>query len=114
MKIKTIWIVNNAHFDEKVNKLLEEGWHLAKREVFLDAKDLENSVFYAELVQLDEKAAPPEPQPLDPIEALQQLRAFCDDMQCDNCPLWDFCHRHLPNNEGPADWLLPGEGEPEA
>ena len=28
--------------------------------------------------------------------------------------LYDFCTRHLPRNEGPADWDLTGEEAPEA
>lgn len=115
MKIKTIWDTRPDHFDERVNLLLEEGWLLGKREVIPDTRDLDNSVLYAELAQLDPVPDDvTEPQPLDPVEALQQLRDFCDSNQCEGCQLYDFCTRHLPKNEGPADWKLPGEEAPEA
>ncbi len=115
MKIKTIWTASNFNFDEKVNRLLEEGWLLGKRDVFLDTEDLDNSVFYAELVQLDEAdklpAEPVDPAPVDPLEALRDVREFCDTTrECtEDCRLYAFCNKHLPSCEGPADWDLPGE-----
>lgn len=120
MKIMTVWDASNVHFDEKVNQLLEEGWILGKREVIPDTRDLDNSVFYAELVLLDPAPEVDEPQPadllkaMDAIEALYVVREFCESNHCDGCRLHDFCTRHLPNNEGPADWELPGEEAPEA
>lgn len=114
MKIKTIWDTQPDRFDERVNLLLEEGWLLGKREVIPDTQDLDNSVLYAELAMLDPVPEVDEPQPLDPFEALRQLQEFCDSNHCDGCRLHDFCARHLANNEGPADWKLPGEEEPEA
>lgn len=114
MKIKTI--ISNTDkvewFDNKVNELLDEGWHLVKREVLPGMNYNENNwacrALYAELVQLDPEPAP-ENQPLDPIDHLEALREFCVGSSCDGCPLDGFCSRHLPKNEGPADWELPGE-----
>lgn len=56
-QIKTIWQVRNDKFDEHVNRWLSEGWELVRREVLIDRKCLDDSVFYAELeleVQTDE------------------------------------------------------------
>lgn len=120
MKIKTIWDTRPDRFDERVNRYLEEGWLLGKREVIPDTQDLDKSVFYAELAMLDPAPEVDEPQPLDPlkamdaIEALHTVREFCDTNQCEGCQLAEFCARHLPRNEGPADWKLPGEEAPEA
>lgn len=114
MKIKTL-IANTDHaeqFDNQVNELLAEGWHLAKREVLpgmnYNATNWARRALYAELVQLDPEPAP-ENQPLNPIDSLKALRKFCVDSSCDGCLLDGFCSRHLPKNEGPADWELPGE-----
>jgi hypothetical protein len=114
MKIKTIWDTRPDRFDERVNLYLEEGWLLGKREVIPDTRDLVNSVLYAELAMLDPVPEVDEPQPLDPFEALHTVREFCDTNQCEGCQLAEFCARHLPRNEGPADWELPGEEAPEA
>lgn len=117
MKIKTIirnfdWV---EEFDKEVNEAQEEGWRLVKREVLPGTPGDPGSrrLLYAELVQLDPEPEP-EDQPLDPIVCLESLRKFCTGSMCDTCPLDDFCARHLPRNEGPADWELPGEGAPEA
>jgi hypothetical protein len=116
MKIKTI-VTNTDNveqFDTQVNNLLAEGWHLTKREVLpgmnYNANNWARRALYAELVQLDpEPEAPAEPEPVDPVELVRQLRDFCDGMACPNCPLNDWCPSHLPRNEGPADWEIPGE-----
>lgn len=113
MKIKTIWRKTIKNFDDEVNEALAEGWHLVKRELVVDTQHLDNSVFYAELAQLDPEPVP-EAQPLDPVEALHVVQEFCDSSKCEGCRLYDFCARHLLNNEGPADWDLPGEEAPEA
>lgn len=114
MKIKTL-ITNTDNvewFDNKVNGLLAEGWHLVKREVLpgmnYNADNWARRALYAELVLPDPDPVP-EAQPLDPIDCLEALRKFCAGSSCDTCPLDDFCAHHLPRNEGPADWELPGE-----
>lgn len=114
MKIKTV-IKNLDHpkeFDTEINEALADGWRLVKREVLpggpLRQDAYARRMLYAELVQLDPEPEP-EAQPLDPIDCLEALRKFCAGSKCDTCPLEDFCPRHLPNNEGPADWELPGE-----
>lgn len=113
MKIKTITGRLNypADFDQEVNEAQEEGWRLVKREVLPGTPGNPNSprLLYAELVQLDEPEAPPEPQPADPVDLIRQLRDFCDAANCATCPLHDWCPSHLPRNEGPADWEIPGE-----
>ena len=117
MKIKTITGRLNYpdDFDQEVNEAQEEGWRLVKREVLPGTTGNPNSprLLYAELVQLDPEPVP-EAQPVDPIACLETLREFCDSNKCEGCRLHDFCTRHLPRNEGPADWELPGEEAPEA
>lgn len=122
MKIKTIAKKINhegiTEFDKEVNNALAEGWILGKRET-LPGVNLGNCYFapalYAELVMLDPlPEVTEEPRPVDPIAALQAIQDFCESNKCDGCRLYDFCTRHLPNNEGPADWELPGEEAPEA
>lgn len=112
MKIKTITGRLNYpdDFDREVNDAQEEGWRLVKREVLPGTPGNPNSprLLYAEMVQLDPEPVP-EAQPVDPFDALRQLRDFCEGMACVNCPLHDWCPRHLPHNEGPADWDIPGE-----
>lgn len=117
MKIKTIiYKVNKAgmaDFDKEVNEATAEGWRLVKREV-LPGVDLGSAYFephlYAELVQLDEPEAPPEPQPVDPFDALRVIRDFCAaHNKCGGCQLDEWCGKHLAGNEGPADWHIPGE-----
>lgn len=118
MKIKTVILKNAVKFDQQVNRLLAEGYMLGERRVLMTSPVLTH---YAQLVQLDpEPQEQPEPQPLDDfkamdaIEALYVVRDFCDSNQCEGCQLHDFCARHLANNEGPADWILPGEEAPKA
>ena len=111
MKIKTIVHDNPGEFDNQVNRMLGKGYILGERRTISLQTKLAH---YAQMVQLDEPEELPEPQPLDPFEALRQLQEFCDSNQCEGCQLYDFCTRHLPKNEGPADWELPGEEAPEA
>lgn len=119
MKIKTVLynLSGAKQFDEDVNAALAEGWHLVKREVLaggpLRGDSFAHRMLYAELAQLDPEPVP-EAQPLDPVEALHVVQEFCDSSKCEGCRLYDFCARHLLNNEGPADWDLPGEEAPEA
>lgn len=113
MKIKTIWEYYPGTFDSEVNKLLAQGWHLAKREVIVCPDKLKDSTFYAELVQLD-KPEPDEAAFCDPFDALRSVQEFCDSNKCEGCALYDFCASHLLNNEGPADWKLPEKEASEA
>ena len=113
MKIKTIWDTRTDCFDERVNRYLGEGLTLTRREVIPDTDDLDKSVFYAELVQLDPELVP-EPQPLDPFEALRVVRDFCGSIdKCMKCPLIDWCNG-LRNGGDPSDWVIPEKEEPEA
>lgn len=108
MKIKTVFDQSAAAFDAEVNEALADGWRLVRR-----FSDLPRA-FIAELVLPDEPEAPPEPRPRDPFDALRVVRDFCDAHKCEGCPLIDWCSRHLPRNEGPADWTIYGEEAPKA
>lgn len=111
MQIKTIYeqLQDYETFDRDVNAALAEGWRLMKREHipgYTAGNRYAGPILYAELVKLDE-VEPTDPHPMDPVMALHALQEFCDSRPCDEtCPLQDFCGRHLPNNEGPADWDL--------
>lgn len=112
MKIKTIVHDQPDDFDVLVNEALAEGYILEHRGT-LQGTTVKIG-HYARLVLLDPVPAETEPLILNPIEALHVVREFCDSNKCEGCQLYDFCTRHLPNNEGPADWGLPGEEAPEA
>ena len=106
MMIQTILSHNAAEFDERVNAAFEDGWHLAKREMLRDG--LSGSVFYAELVKVDDAPAP------DPLEALRVVRDFCEEMpteKCmDKCPLSHWCAMYYPDDGiSPATWVVPEE-----
>jgi hypothetical protein len=110
MKIKTIWDTRPDRFDESVNKHLEEGMTLARREVIPDTKDLDRSVFYAELVKLD---PPAEPETTDPFDAVRAIKATCEGVSLEDChacrcPLSAWC-RKMPDGYDPTDWDIPGE-----
>lgn len=110
MKIKTIWDTRPDRFDESVNKHLEEGMTLARREVIPDTKDLDKSVFYAELVKLD---PPAEPETPDPMDLLRQVREAClrvpsNGCNPEGCPMFNWCEQ-LRRGGDPTDWVLPGE-----
>lgn len=109
MKIKTIWSLVPASFDEMVNNYLAEGWVLSKREV-IPTTPVADSVFYAEMVMLD--APDPEEIPAPPadiFEALRVIRDTCEaEASCGNCPMYDWCCR-LQKRHDPCDWVLPGE-----
>lgn len=112
MKIKTVLrycrnISDAGPFDEEVNKLLAEGWGLARREIF---SEKEVDTLYAELVKLDE--ADMETQEAEPItweEAVEVLRDECRDaVGCDNrCPMHDWCQRNNPDGPPPFEWSDP-------
>lgn len=117
MEIKTITSprVNPVKdFDEEVNKALHEGFRLVRRETlpgFEFGINDYSPVYYAELVKPDKPAR--EPDGPGVIEHLQAVAMFCAARpNCEGCPLNPFCGKHLANNEGPADWVLP-EGEPD-
>lgn len=123
MKIKTV--VNKldpagiAEFDKSVNKSLEDGLRLVKREILpgytLGTTDYFSPRLYAELVQRDEPVEPEAPAgPPDPLEALRAVRDFCAARQvtpngvCKGCKLEPFCGQ----NEGektPDLWEVPEE-----
>ena len=109
MKIKTIarsfqWV---GEFDNLVNAAMKEGWKLVKREVIPGSPN-DYARAYAELVQLD---PPAEPEPIDPLDLLCQIRAVClttpaDDCQTGRCPLYGWCQQ-LRDGGDPTDWILP-------
>lgn len=108
MKIQTILSHNAAEFDERVNAAFEDDWHLAKREMLRDG--FSGSVFYAELVKVDEAPAP------DPLEALRVVRDFCEGMPAEKClgkcPLTPWCAMYCADDDlSPADWVIPEEVE---
>ena len=106
MKIKTIVHDQPDDFDDLVNEALEEGYILEHRGTLQGTKV--KVVHYARLVLLDPV---PDPEQVNPIELLRMVREFCESNPCEGCQLAEFCARHLTNQEGPADWNLPGEGD---
>lgn len=119
MKIKTVLANTDdpERFDNRVNGLLAKGWHLVKLEVLpgmsYGANNWARRALYAELV-LPEPDPVPEDQPQNPIDSLKALQNFCFHNSCEDCLLADWCHDHLPCNEGPADWEIPRREAPEA
>lgn len=114
MKIKTVWTTLDRvkEFDAWINEALANGWRLAKREVLPGMQYNQNAwarrLLYAELVQLDEPVAPPEPA--DPFDALRAVRDFCeaqDPRACmTTCPLSAWCE-DLRRGGDPTDWAIP-------
>ena len=126
MEIKTITSpreMGAPAFDKKVNAALSEGFQLVKRGM-LPAVTVSgvnyHPQYYAEMVKQNtptpwRSSAQPvvEPDGLEVIEHLQAVAMFCAARpNCEGCSLNPFCGKHLANNEGPADWVLP-EGEPD-
>lgn len=114
MKIKTIShrFDRVEEFDDQVNRALEEGWRLVKREVIPGAPN-DYARVYAELVQLDPEPEVAEPQPVDPCVAIRVLRDTCEavpvaDCGSDRCPLYAWCEG-LRKGGDPTDWVIPGE-----
>lgn len=68
MEIKTIWIrASRAEdFDNKVNKLLQKGWALRKRELSRPYTDDKLTMLYAELEKPDAEDMPKEAPASDP------------------------------------------------
>lgn len=113
MKIKTIWehLRNWETFDSAVNAAMEEGWNLVKRERQPAVSENAGTILYAELVKLDPV---PEPEQPDPLEALRNIRDFCEAMPTEKCltpgcPLSPWCHNYTEDGISPSDWLVPGE-----
>lgn len=122
MKIKTI-----AHrfdrveeFDDQVNRALEDGWRLVKREV-VPGTGNEYTRVYAELVQLDpvpEVPEVPEPQPMGLLDAVRAIKETClgvsvADCNGDRCPLAAWCNC-LPESSDPSDWVIPKKEDAQA
>ena len=117
MKIKTVLrycknISDAEPFDEEVNKLLAEGWGLARREIF---SEKEVDTFYAELVKLDEgDLEDQEAEPITLQEAVAVLRETCqcaDDCSEDGCLMFAWCQKNLPAEPPPANWDDPAKLE---
>ena len=109
MQIKTIWQPFSfpEQFDMDVNKALDDGWRLTKREVLQCEADTmreeKRRLLYAELVKMD---PPPEQPTVDPMEAVQVLARACENApQCEPgiCPLHDWCTSSLADVV-PKDW----------
>lgn len=68
MEIKTIWIRADCaeDFDNKVNKLLQKGWALRKRELSRPYTDDKLTMLYAELEKPDAEDMPKEAPASDP------------------------------------------------
>lgn len=111
MKIKTIWNRDVARFNHQVNQALDEGYILGRQDVLTDNSPA-GPAFYAEMILPDL----PTPGPVDPDQALQalhQIRDFCQNTEADICkaalcPLYGWCDRYAGKTD-PADWDLPGE-----
>ena len=105
MEIKTIVSVDLVEFDREVNKALTEGWHLTKRER-VDTEHSKGVYFlYAELVKVDEPAAPMTWQ-----EAAQVIKSTCSENDtCDTCKLREWCDEYLARGAEPQDWEVPTE-----
>ena len=118
MEIRTIVVprgLGSKIFDEQVNDALKKGFQLTRRDIvpgFVVGSTTLEPAYYAELVKPDEP--PQKDGVMNVLDALNVVREFCDDHQCDDkCLLNEFCERHLAESEGPTDWVLPGEGSKE-
>ena len=124
MKIKTvceeIGRETTPAFDEQVNALLEDGWHLAKREIIPGYSLCGDLYFppalYAELVKLDEAdmaadlAELREAEPVTWQEAVEVIKETCRDaVACDkSCPAYEWCQKNIPDSAPPPEtWSDP-------
>lgn len=104
MQIKTIRFDSERtkDFDDSVNKALDEGWHLARRDVI-------GGELHAELVMLDET----QPQaPIDWQDAVETLRDLCEGSTCADCPAVKWCETSFPEGRQglqPYEWEVPEE-----
>ena len=114
MKILTVVHDDPNEFDNQVNLATAAGYLLERREVVVPTGP-GKLLHYAALVLPDpEPEAPPEPQPLDPFEALRQLQEFCDTQEkCGTCRLYAWCCQ-LRKGGDPTDWEIPWEEAPKA
>lgn len=107
MEILTIVQTLPKEFDAQVNAAMAAGWHLTKRER-VDLTGCKEAYFlYAELVKVDEPAAPMTWQ-----EAAQVLKSTCSETDtCDTCKLREWCDQYLYTNAAiePQDWEVPTE-----
>ena len=107
MEIKTIVHTEPDAFDHLVNACMAAGWRLAKRER-VDVTVCKEAFFlYAELVKVDEPAAPMTWQ-----EAAQVIKSTCSETDtCDTCKLREWCDQYLYTNAKiePQDWEVPAE-----
>lgn len=117
MKIKTIThhFDRVEEFDDQVNRALEEGWRLVKREVAPGAPN-DYARVYAELVQLDPAPEVAEPQPADPMDAVRVIKEAClampmEDCNTERCPLKGWCDC-LAETSDPSDWKVPEKEAP--
>jgi hypothetical protein len=120
MEIKTIWELDIALFDSKVNEALGNGWDLDRREVIPNPDSLNCSVLYAELVKTDpvKRAAPvkradPVERP-DPWDAVRTIKDFCGsvdahDCTAGKCPLTSWCNWQRWSRN-PHLWSPPEKG----
>lgn len=112
MKIKTVLSSMNfcEHFDDKVNRLMDEGWKLARRDVVVVQDKL---VYYAELVKLDEADMEELEDELpaweDAVDALRLTCGTAEECSEDGCPMWAWCQKNLDENNPPANWDDPEE-----
>lgn len=110
MKIKTIVQNSPDTFDEQVNKALEAGYLLERREVLVPNTS-GTAAHYAQLVLPD---SPADPETADIFQALHTIKAAClAQPRCDICPLTDWCGR-LGLGGDPTDWELPDLEVPDA
>lgn len=110
MKIKTVVSSSPDDFDNQVNQLLEEGYMLGARDLVQTPAGTKD-YFHAQLVLLDPV---PEPEQPDPLEALRNIRDFCEAVPTEkcltpDCPLSPWCHNYTEDGISPSDWLVPGE-----
>lgn len=111
MKIKTITsrFDSAENFDAMVNEALENGWTLTRREVLQPLAQSERCttyiMLYAELVKVDEPAAPMIWQ-----EAVRALKETCIKTdRCDTCEMQEWCDEYLSESPEPQEWEVPVE-----
>lgn len=109
MKIKTVWDTRTTEFDDTVNSLIDSGYRLLRRKVVPCVSNLDESVFYAELVKGDDLE-----EEIDPVACAEAIRRHCASVpmeDCKNgaCPMSPYCDAML-NGKTPEDWPIPEGG----